>query len=171
MRPVRYSAAMSLDGYIADPTGGYDWIVMDPDIDFGALFKNFDTLLMGRKTYEMARAQGGGPAMRGMKSYVFSRTLRQEECPRVTVSADPKETVTALKQRQGKDIWLFGGGGLFQSLLALELVDAVQVAIIPVLLGGGVPLLPSPATRAKLRLTSHRIYEKTGTVLLDYTVG
>jgi dihydrofolate reductase len=162
---------MSLDGYIADPTGGYDWIVMDPDIDFGALFKNFDTLLMGRKTYEMAREQGGGPAMRGMKSYVFSRTLRQEECPRVTVSADPKETVTALKQRQGKDIWLFGGGGLFQSLLALDLVDAVQVAIIPVLLGGGVPLLPSPATRAKLRLTSHRTYEKTGTVLLDYTVG
>ena len=171
MRPVRYSAAMSLDGYIADPTGGYDWIVMDPDIDFGALFKNFDTLLMGRKTYEMAREQGGGPAMRGMKSYVFSRTLRQEECPRVTVSADPKETVTALKQRQGKDIWLFGGGGLFQSLLALELVDAVQVAIIPVLLGGGVPVLPSPATRAKLRLTSHRIYEKTGTVMLDYAVG
>lgn len=171
MRPVRYSVAMSLDGYIADPTGGYDWIVMDPDIDFGALFKNFDTLLMGRKTYEMARAQGGGPAMRGMKSYVFSRTLLQEECPRVTVSADPKETVTALKRLQGKDIWLFGGGGLFQSLLALELVDAVQVAIIPVLLGGGVPVLPSPATRAKLRLTSHRIYEKTGTVLLDYAVG
>lgn len=171
MRPVRYSVAMSLDGYIADPTGGYDWIVMDPDIDFGALFKNFDTLLMGRKTYEMAREQGGGPAMRGMKSYVFSRTLRQEECPRVTVSADLKETVTALKQRDGKDIWLFGGGGLFQSLLALELVDAVQVAIIPVLLGGGVPLLPSPATRAKLRLTSHRIYEKTGTVMLDYAVG
>lgn len=171
MRPVRYSVAMSLDGYIADPTGGYDWIVMDPDIDFGALFKNFDTLLMGRKTYEMAREQGGGPAMRGMKSYVFSRTLRQEECPRVTVSADPKETVTALKQRDGKDIWLFGGGGLFQSLLALELVDAVQVAIIPVLLGGGVPVLPSPATRAKLRLTSHRIYEKTGTVMLDYAVG
>lgn len=171
MRPVRYSVAMSLDGYIADPTGGYDWIVMDPDIDFGALFKNFDTLLMGRKTYEMAREQGGGPAMRGMKSYVFSRTLRQEECPRVTVSADPKETVTALKQREGKDIWLFGGGGLFQSLLALGLVDAVQVAIIPVLLGGGVPVLPSPATRAKLRLTSHRIYEKTGTVLLDYAVG
>lgn len=171
MRPVRYSVAMSLDGYIADPTGGYDWIVMDPDIDFGALFRNFDTLLMGRKTYEMAREQGGGPAMRGMKSYVFSRTLRQEECPRVTVSADPKETVTALKQQQGKDIWLFGGGGLFQSLLALELVDAVQVAIIPVLLGGGVPVLPSPATRAKLSLTSHRIYEKTGTVLLDYAVG
>lgn len=89
----------------------------------------------------------------------------------MTVSADPKETVTALKRRPGKDIWLFGGGGLFQSLLALDLVDAVQVAIIPVLLGGGVPVLPSPATRAKLRLTSHRIYEKTGTVMLEYAVG
>src|SRR5688572_25327428 len=105
MRRVRYSAAMSLDGYIADKNGGYDWIVMDPDIDFAALFKNYDTLLMGRKSWEAAQTQGGGPGMKGMKAYVFSRTLRQADCKDATVSATPKETVTELKQAKGKDIW------------------------------------------------------------------
>jgi len=170
MRRVRYSVAMSLDGYIADPKGGYDWIIMDPDIDFGALFKDFDTVLMGRKSYEAARKQGGGGAMPGMQAYVFSRTLRQAECPDATVSNNPKETVTALKQKKGKDIWLFGGGELFRSLLDLGLVDAVEVGIVPVALGGGLPMLPSPAKLAKLELTKHRIYEKTGTVLLTYAV-
>jgi dihydrofolate reductase len=162
---------MSLDGYIAGPQGENDWIVMDPDIDFRALFGQFDTVLLGRKTYEAARRQGGGGGMPGMRSYVFSRSLRQADCPGVTVSAAPKETLDVLKRESGKDIWLFGGGDLFGSLLQLGLVDSVEVAIIPVLLGGGLPLLPSPAQRAKLRLSKHRVYEKTGTVALEYAVG
>ena len=170
MRRVRYSVAMSLDGYIAGPDGEFDWIAMDPDIDFGALMGSFDTVLLGRKTYEVTRDQGGGGGMPGMEVYVFSRTLRQEDCKGVTVSADPAATVAELKRAPGKDIWLFGGGSLFASLLELGLVDAVEVAVIPILLGGGVPLLPSPAERAKLRLTSHRVYEKTGTVSLEYAV-
>ena len=168
MRPVRYSVAMSLDGYIAGPNGEFDWILMDPDIDFSALLRQFDTILMGRKSYEAARSQGGGGG--GMQTYVFSRTLRQADCPDATVSADAKATVTALKQKPGKDIWLFGGGELFKSLLDLGLVDEVELGIIPVLLGGGLPMLPSPAKSAQLKLTSHRIYEKTGTVLLKYAV-
>ncbi|HKH49022.1 MAG TPA: dihydrofolate reductase family protein [Thermoanaerobaculia bacterium] len=170
MRRVRYSVAMSLDGYIAGPNGEFDWIVMDPDIDFGELFKEFDTLLMGRKSYEAVRQQEGGGGMPGLASYVFSRTLRPEDCPGVTLSANLRETVAELKQAPGKDIWLFGGGSLFRSLLELGLVDAVEVAVVPVLLGGGLPLLPSPAKTAKLRLTKHRVYEKTGTVSLEYAV-
>jgi dihydrofolate reductase len=170
MRRVRYSVAMSLDGYIAGPQGEYDWILMDPDIDFGALFKDFDTLLMGRKSYEVVRQQGEGGAMPGMKAIVFSRTLRQADHPKVTVSHDPEATVRSLKASTGKDIWLFGGGSLFRSLLDLGLVDSVEVAIIPVVLGAGVPFLPSPAKRTKLSLTSQRVYEKTGTVLLAYGV-
>jgi dihydrofolate reductase len=161
---------MSLDGYIAGPKGECDWTVMDPDIDFRALFQDFDPVLMGRKSYEAARKHGGGGAMPGMRAYVFSRTLRQADCPDVTVSDDPKATVPALKAAEGKDIWLFGGGSLFRSLLELGLVDTVEVGIIPVLLGGGVPFLPPPSKMAKLELTKHRLYEKTGTIMLEYGV-
>lgn len=171
MRRVRFAVAMSLDGYIAGPKGESDWIIVDPDMDFGALMEAFDTALLGRKTYETTRQQGGGVGMPGMKVYVFSRTLRQEDCPGVTVSDDPAETLATLKATSGKDIWLFGGGVLFGSLLGLGLVDTVEVAIIPVLLGSGLPLLPDPASPAKLELTNHRIYEKTGTVALEYSLG
>jgi len=171
MRRVRYSVAMSLDGYIAGPNGEFDWIVMDPDIDFGELFKDFDTLLMGRKSYEASRAQGGGGGMPGLKAYVFSRKLRPEDCPGVTLSATPRETVAELKQAPGKDIWLFGGGSLFRSLLELGLVDSVELGVVPVLLGGGLPMLPPTSQSAKLRLTKHRVYEKTGTVLLEYAIA
>ncbi|HEX2992911.1 MAG TPA: dihydrofolate reductase family protein, partial [Anaerolineales bacterium] len=81
---------------------------------------------------------------------------------------DPRSTLTALRSQSGKDIWLFGGGSLFRSLLGLGLVDSVEVAIIPVLLGGGVQFLPEPAARSKLKLVRHRVYEKTGTVSLEY---
>lgn len=171
MRRVRYSVAMSLDGYIAGPKGEYDWIPMDPDIDFGALFQDFDTVLMGRKSYDAAQRQSeGGGGMPNLKTYVFSKTLRQEDCPGATVSNDPGGTVTALKRQEGKDIWLFGGGELFRSLLDLQLVDAVEIGLVPVLLGGGLPMLPSGAALSKLELTKHRVYEKTGTVLLNYTL-
>ncbi len=168
MRRVRYSVAMSLDGYITDADGRYDWIVMDPEIDFAALTEAFDTLLMGRKTYEEGQRQGG--AKLGMQTYVFSRTLQQVDCPDVTVSNTPAETLAELKAKPGKDIWLFGGGSLFHSLLELGLVDTVEVAIIPVLLGGGTPLLPLVQEPAKLRLVEHKIYQKTGTVSLQYAV-
>jgi dihydrofolate reductase len=171
MRRVRYSVAMSLDGYIAGPKGEFDWIPMDPDIDFGALFKRYDTILMGRKSWDMARKQhessGGGMQM---PTYVFSRTLRQADCPGAIVSHDIKKTVTELKQLQGKDIWLWGGGELFRSLLELGLVDEVELAIVPVMLGAGLPMLPSAKKLAKLKLVKHKIYPKTGTVLLSYEV-
>ena len=169
MRRVCYSVAMSLDGYIAGPKGEYDWIVIDPEIDFAEMFKRYDTVLMGRKSYDMAKQQGGY-GMPGPKAYVFSKTLDQANCPDATVSSDPEKTVTALKKKKGKDIWLFGGGELFRSLLELQLVDAVEVAVIPVLLGDGLPLLPRSEKRARLKLTQHKLFKKTGTLLLNYDV-
>ena len=168
MRRVRYSVAMSLDGYIAGPKGEIDWIVMDPDIDFGALFAEFDTVLLGRKTWEATRGRGGGGGMPGMSAFVFSRTLHAPDCPGVTVSTDPVKTLEQLRATPGKDIWLFGGGSLFRSLLELQLVDSVEVAVIPVLLGGGLKMLPEPAQMARLELRAHRVYPKTGTVMLTY---
>jgi dihydrofolate reductase len=171
MRKVVYGGAMSLDGYIAGPNGEYDWIVMDPDMDFAALTRRFDTFLVGRKTFEAMRRIGDtAPPTPGITQIVFSRTLGPGDCPQATLSNDAEGVVADLRQKPGKDIALFGGGELFRSLLAAGLVDEVSFSVIPALLGGGIPLLPSPAARARLKLKSHRLYEKTGTVLLEYDI-
>lgn len=139
-------------------------------VRFSALMGAFDTILMGRKTYEATR-QYGGSGMPGTRAYVVSRTLRQEDCPGVTMSEELEKTVKELKTGSGKDIWLFGGGGLFRSLLELRLVDSVELAVIPVLLGGGLPFLPNLAKPTKLTLKNHRVYPKTGTVSLEYALS
>ena len=172
VRRVRYSVAASLDGYIAGLKGEFDWIIMDSDIDFGALFARFDTALIGARSYEAMLAQGEAGELPGLDLYVFSRTLRQEDHPKVTmVSEKAEEVVAELRQKPGKDIWLFGGGELFRGLLAAGLVDGVEVAVIPVLLGEGIPLLRPPAEQAKLKLERHRVYEKSGIVLLEYVMA
>jgi len=171
MRLVRYGGAMSLDGYIAGPNGEYDWIVMDPDIDFAGMMAEFDTFLIGRKTFEaMMRMGSDAKSTAEIQNIVFSRTLRPSDYPDITINSDAVGVVTELRTKPGKDIALFGGGELFRSLLAAGLVDRVEMALIPVLLGGGIPLLPSPAQRATLTLRKQRLYEKTGTIGLEYDI-
>jgi dihydrofolate reductase len=161
---------MSLDGFIAGPRGEFDWIVMDPQIDFAAMMARYDTFLVGRKTYQVMQEQPGPPA-KGIRTVVFSRTLEARAHPDVTiVSRNAKQAVLDLKKQPGKDIALFGGGDLFRSLLKLGVVDTVEVAVIPCLLGRGIPLLPPPAPRATLKLTGQKLYKKTGTMMLEYDI-
>ena len=171
MRRIRYNCAMSLDGYIAGSNDEFDWIVIDPDIDFEELFRPVDTYLLGRRTFEVT----GGPgsiAQSGSRTFVFSRTLSQDDYEDVTIVGDDwKEAVKSLREESGGDIWLFGGGELFCSLCEEGLVDTVEVSIVPVLLGGGVPLVPELSKRIGLTLTEHRVFEKTGTVSLIYEVN
>lgn len=170
-RRLRYQVAASLDGFIAGPNGEYDWIVMDPSIDFAALYKEFDTVVMGRKTYEVATSQGGNGAMPGLEVVVFSRSLPPAAHKGVRiVGDDPRDVVATLKRQPGRDIWLFGGGVLFRSLLDAGLVDTVEVAMCPVLLGAGIPLLPGGAV-AKLALTDQKILPASGIVMLSYSVA
>ena len=169
-RRLRYQVAASLDGFIARPDGGYDWIVMDPAIDFAALHKEFDTAVMGRKTWEVLAAEGGHGAMPGLEVVVFSRTLPAADHPGVRIfNRDPAEVLRELKAVKGRDIWLFGGGSLFRTLLAAGLVDTVEVAVMPVLLGTGVPLLP-PGAETRLILSDQKKLRASGIMALAYSV-
>jgi dihydrofolate reductase len=166
---LRYQVAASLDGFIAGPKGDYDWIVMDPAIDFDALYKEFDTVVMGRKTYTMMTAHGGNGAMPGVEVVVFSRTLKPMQADGIRITRDDAaKVVRALKKKPGRDIWLFGGGELFRSLLDAGLVDTVEVAVMPVMLGSGIPLLP-PGANTKLVLADQKILKRSGIVVLSYT--
>ncbi len=165
---VRYCVATSLDGYIAGPDGEADWIVMDPEMDFGKLWAQFDTLLMGRRTFEAAVARLGDSAFETMNVVVASRTLRPQDHRGITILSElTRLEMKNLRQHCKKDIWLMGGGELFRALLEMNEVDSVEVSIVPVLLGGGVPLLPKTDLRTKLKLGTHKVYP-SGVVSLDY---
>jgi len=171
MRRVRFGGAISLDGFIAGPQGEADWILMDPEIDFAALFSQYDTLLIGRRTFMAMAATGQAEPMPGFSTYVFSRTLRPQDYPGFTiVSEDAGGVVQRLRQEPGKDIALFGGGMLFRSLLDAGQVDTVEVSLIPVLLGDGIPLLPPPYGKVDLTLVSQKVLKATGTLSLEYAI-
>lgn len=171
MRQVCYHVAASLDGFIADPNGGFDWIPHDSAVDFGAIFARFDTILMGRKTFEVVERAGGPPFGRDVRVYVFSTTLSQASRPNVTVvSADAAVVVEHLRQEPGdREIWLFGGGLLLAHLLTAGEVDTVEITVVPVLLGAGIPLVAPGIARTALHLLDTHRYP-SGMVTLRYGV-
>ena len=169
MRDLVYSVASSLDGYIAGPNGEFDWIIHDPTIDFGEIFRQFDTAIMGRVCYEDMLRLGRSPKEFGMKIYVASTTLNPAQHPGINIiSSDLAHTVSEFKRKSGKPIWLFGGGITFRNLLDAGLVDRVEISLIPTLLGGGVPLVPS-GRRWPLTLKDSRTFP-SGIVSLNYYV-
>lgn len=170
MRRVVYRVAASLDGYIAGPNGELDWIVQDPAFDFRSLYSRFDTALLGRRTYELTQQPGAPPWPADWGIFVFSRTLNAAAHPSVTiVSTDIRAAVAELRSRPGRDIWLFGGGSLFASLLSEGVVDEVEIAVIPVVLGKGIPFAGSESPRASLSLKSSDA-SPAGIVNLSYDV-
>jgi len=168
MRRIRYQVACSLDGFIATAEDAFDWITPEPSFDFEAHMAQFDTLLMGRRTFEIIRSMG--ETFPGKQVLVASQSLRQTDFPDVEiVSENLKERVLELRMEPGLDIWLYGGGKLFSQLLEWGLVDTVELAVIPVLLGGGVPMFPPNGMQHSLALTKHRVYP-SGMLLVEYDV-
>lgn len=165
MRKIVAGFAISLDGYIAGPDNEFDWIIIDKEIDFTEQMKRFDTYLLGRKTYELSKSMG--QSFGKDKVYVFSHTLTDIEKPAVLIKDDIKQKIQEIKNQAGKDIALFGGGGLLTSLLNLDLVDEISMAIIPVLLGSGIAMTGVLDKRIPLTLTDTKIYSN-GTVMVTY---
>jgi len=177
MRKVVYSLTNSLDNFIARADGAADWILMGDEVmnEFPKFFASFDTVLVGRKTYDLTLTQNPETdqeisGFMDMKTYVFSRTLKESPNAGVKIISDNAgEFVRNLKNESGKDIWLMGGGILAASLLRERLVDEIGLAIQPVLLGSGIPLFPDIGMQVDLQMLECKTY-KNGLVGLKYQV-
>ncbi len=173
MRKVIYGGACSLDGFFAGKDGALDWLHFSKDVQeiMKQSWAPTDTVLMGRKTWEGAAGSGGGGgSMKGIKSYVFSRTLTSVPGKGVKlVTGDAGDFVRKLKAQPGKDIMVMSGGNFATSLLQAGVIDEVGLNVHPVLLGSGVPAFLDPGARVPLELTECRQLEG-GCVLVTYRV-
>jgi dihydrofolate reductase len=180
MRKVILGLGISLDGYIARKNGAVDWLSMEWDYDWTAFFKTIDAVLMGRKSWDVVLAMTAPEKRKAnpygaMETYVFSNTLETSGIEGVEIiSGDLKEFVSDLKAKEGKNIWLSGGGDLAKSFLNENLVDEIHLGIAPHLLGSGLPLFLELEREIPLRLISCKTYphkkEENAMVELFYEV-
>ncbi|HKA08574.1 MAG TPA: dihydrofolate reductase family protein [Gemmataceae bacterium] len=171
MRKVTFGGANSLDNFIARPDHSVDWLMWGKEAaaytaDF---WKSIDTVLMGRKTYEVAVASGQGRGYPGVKNFVFSRTLREVPDGVTIVREDAVGFVRKLKNQGGRDICLMGGGELARPMFEAGLIDEIGFNIHPVLLGSGIPLFHPMERQIDLELKECRRFQN-GTVLVTYRV-
>ncbi|HYJ87968.1 MAG TPA: dihydrofolate reductase family protein [Pyrinomonadaceae bacterium] len=172
MRKVVFGGANSLDNYFARNDDSVDWLMWSDEVtEFLAdYWKRFDTIVMGRRTYEVSLQMGGGGAYPGVKSYVFSKTVKTTPAPGVElISQDVAEFVRKLKSQEGKDICVMGGGLLARSLFQADLIDEVGFNIHPVLLGSGIPIFHEIDHQIDLELLDCKTL-KNGCVLVTYRV-
>jgi dihydrofolate reductase len=170
MRKVTFGGASSLDNFIARKDGSYDWIMSSKEAFqyMSDYWKTIDTMLMGRKTYEVALKHGATGEHAGIKTYVFSRTLEPRRTERLMVLADDVvDFVRRLKKEDGKGICVMGGGLLAKPLFEAGLIDEVGLNIHPVLLGSGIPLFHEMPQQIDLELVQCRQLSN-GCVLVTY---
>lgn len=170
MRKVTFGGANSLDNFLARKDDAVDWLRWGPEA--GEIMKdywsNIDTVVMGRRTYEIANKGGGG--FSGIKCYVFSKTLEPKEEGDLTIlNSDPVEKVRELKAQPGKEICVMGGGLLAKPLFEAGLIDEIGFNVHPVLLGRGIPLFHEMSRQIDLELLECRPF-KNGCVYLLYKV-
>lgn len=175
MRKVTFGGANSLDNFFARKDDSVDWLMWSDEA--GEIMKdywaNIDCILMGRKTYEVAlrnNPAGGKNPYGDMKTYVFSRTLEPGPKDGVEIiSDDAAGFVRELKEQDGKEICVMGGGDLAKTLLEAGLIDEIGFNIHPVLLGSGIPLFYEMNRQIDLELIECRPF-KNGCVYVLYRV-
>lgn len=174
MRKVTFGGANSLDNFIARKNDAVDWLMWNKEVSaiMSDYWKTIDTVVMGRRTYEVAmKSGGGGGAYPGITTYVFSQTMKKSKAPKGVnlVSEDAVKFVRKLKKAKGKDICVMGGGVLAHSLLEAGLIDEIGFNIHPVLLGSGIPLFHEMTKQINLKLIKCQEL-KNGCVVLTYKV-
>lgn len=174
MRKVIFGGANSLDNFIARKDDAVDWLLFSKDVEkiMKDMWENIDTIVMGRKTYEVAqRMGGGGGGYSGVKTYVFSGTIKKPNSKKLFfVNEDAATYVRRLKEEEeGKDICVMGGGVLAKSLFEAEVIDEISFNIHPVLLGSGIPLFHEMSRQIDLELKECKQLS-SGCVLLTYKI-
>jgi dihydrofolate reductase len=173
MRKVTFGGAISLDNFLARPDHAVDWLLWGKEAAavMSAYWKTIDTVLMGRKTYEVALRHGPSAVVyKGIKTYVFSRTLPAgSQGGASIIASDAAEFVRALKGQDGKDICLMGGGELAHSLFEAGLIDEIGFNVHPVLLGSGIPLFHHMTQQIDLELLECAPFQN-GCVMVRYRV-
>ena len=174
MRKVTFGGANSLDNFIARKDDAVDWLIWSNEAAafMTEYWKTIDTVVMGRRTYEVALRMSAGKSnpYAGVKTYVFSKTLKATKGSGVEIIADDAaEFVRKLKTQEGKDICVMGGGLLAKSLFEADVIDEIGFNIHPVLLGSGIPLFHEMSRQIDLDLIECKPF-KNGCVLVTYKV-
>lgn len=177
MKKVILDLAVSLDGYIEGPNGETDWCILDDDMDFGGFLSGIDTIFYGRVSYDAwgnhqpdtnasPAEQTLWKAVHEKEKFVFSSQNRPDD-KATFIHSDLTGQVTAIKNRGGKDIWLYGGASLIKTFIQLNLIDRYQISVHPIALGSGKPLFEDLKQRVELKLTKTNTF-KSGVVQLVY---
>jgi dihydrofolate reductase len=179
MRKIIVSIATSADGYIARPDGDADWLNRPRtagDYGMGAFYRSIDTILWGRKTYDIAlsfqrRGVRGASFDPKVKNYVFSRRPPRSAPSAVEFVIEPiRAFAKRLRASPGKNIWMMGGAGLIGSFLDEEEIDEFLISVIPIFIGEGIPLIAPKHRSVPLVLRSSRRFSD-GVVRLHYAVA
>jgi dihydrofolate reductase len=172
MRKVILGAGISLDGYIARPDGGIDFLRQPKGYSMSDFFAALDTIVFGRKTFDEAVKRGGGSYNPPVKipTYVFSKSkIPGEREGVIFIDQTPAAFVDTIRKPEGKNIFVMGGGELSRSFLRDDVVDELYIGVYPVLLGDGIPLFPSGFPQRDFRLVHNKSYKPEGFLELRYS--
>jgi len=173
-RKIILNLAMSIDGYIAEKDGGFNWIKGDGDksndtkkqFSFPDFIESIDTVVMGKRAF-LDAPPGTMEMFKSQKIYVASNEKLDTEYDVEFINGDIVNQILELKKEDGKNIWLFGGAGSIDPFIKADVIDEYIVGIIPIILGNGIPLFLENNLTLRLHLDECTIAE--GVTMLRYT--
>lgn len=177
MKNVILNLAITLDGFIEGANGEIDWCIMEDDMNFDAFIESVDTMFYGRVSYDAwgnyqpndntSKAEKRmWAAIHSKNKFVFSHQSSIDKNA-TFVTSDIANKVTEIKNKPGKDIWLYGGANLIKTFIQLDLIDIYKISVHPIVLGSGKPLFEDLKNRIKLKLIGNKVF-KSGVIELTY---